>query len=319
MLAWVRHTDRLSPYTAIDAWRGRSSDAPRCEPGCGRTVARHNLCVAEADGEQIARMVLQQVFAQVEGWQKRTNEAPREVQPGSQLASDDAVTDYLQTSHVALGCLVGAVDHLYALRGLVETARMLSAHASFTLVRGAHENAATAVWLLSPDDQVERVRRRLSLALQDSYNANEIQQLIMAEPETEGSHEGSGPNPVDPDAEDVHQKRRSDVCERAGRVGLALSDIPRFPGYEKVVAAAGAHLGNEVMHRLVWKGCSGLAHGMQWSSMGLLEREEFEVDGQVVTVRLTTSWTTLASASRRAAEMIKEGFRLLDRARLVWR
>jgi hypothetical protein len=89
---------------------------------------------------------------------------------GSALAGDDAKTDPYQLSHAAWHALTVAVDHLHCLRnslaGERENDRLsvrIHTHAQSSLVRGAIENGARAVWLLGPATRLIRVKRRLSL------------------------------------------------------------------------------------------------------------------------------------------------------------
>jgi hypothetical protein len=147
------------------------------------------------DYDAVADFVLRDIFKTTDTWLARTSAQPPEVQTGSQLADDDTVTKFLQMSHVVTGILVSAVDHLNSLRALMTDAHLLPSHAIFTLVRTAHENAAVVVWLVSPSDRLERVSRTLSLALQDSRNADDVGALT-------GTHS-------------THQKRRVEIAKIA--------------------------------------------------------------------------------------------------------
>ncbi|MEN8652258.1 hypothetical protein ABCR94_17040 [Streptomyces sp. 21So2-11] len=95
------------------------------------------------------------------GWQ---------VLPGSSLAGDDAKTDPYQLSHSAWNALSVAVDHRHCYRSTLvgdqqgtEISITLHTHAQYSLLRGAFENSARAVWMLGPSQRLERVQRRLSL------------------------------------------------------------------------------------------------------------------------------------------------------------
>jgi hypothetical protein len=75
---------------------------------------------------------------------------------------------------------VSAVDHLDAVRALVQDAGILHARAPFTLLRAALENSATAVWLLAPANRNERVLRRLRLQWADALNGEVAHQVLGA-------------------------------------------------------------------------------------------------------------------------------------------
>jgi hypothetical protein len=97
-----------------------------------------------------------------------------QAQAGSALAGDDAKTDPYQVSHAAWHALTVAVDHLHCLRNsLVADSdgddlsmrihTQPTTHGQSSLVRGAIENGARAVWLLGPTTRLIRVKRRLAL------------------------------------------------------------------------------------------------------------------------------------------------------------
>ncbi|MFH9751371.1 hypothetical protein [Streptomyces griseus] len=78
-------------------------------------------------------------------------------QPGSALAGDDAKTDPYQISHSACTALSVAVDHLHCFRSTFagdpqgnSVSITLHTHGQYSLLRGAFENSARAVWMLGP-------------------------------------------------------------------------------------------------------------------------------------------------------------------------
>lgn len=177
----------------------------------------------------------------IDGWLARTTSIPADVQPGSELGDDDLATDYLHLSHMVMTSLIHAVDHLHALRTLLVDVRVLHTSADFTLIRSGLENAATAVWLLAPQDPQERRLRRLRLALADAKDAVEV--FDMVKQPTRSLVE-----------------RRADIVRIAARSGIVETALgTRQPGFEAIVRAASQHVGDGDLHQLVWKGCSGLA------------------------------------------------------------
>ena len=69
------------------------------------------------------RSQLLKLFPHIKAWRERTAAESSRPEPGSLLAKDDQVTDPYCISHAAVGALVSAVDHMDALRTLVEDAR----------------------------------------------------------------------------------------------------------------------------------------------------------------------------------------------------
>ena len=129
-----------------------------------------------------AQQQLVKIFDLVSRWRGWTGAAPPVPAVGSSLRKDDEVTDPYQLSHALIGALVSAVDHLDAVRALVQDAGILHARAPFTLLRAALENSATAVWLLAPASRNERVLRRLRLQWADALDGEKAHQLVGAEP-----------------------------------------------------------------------------------------------------------------------------------------
>jgi hypothetical protein len=79
------------------------------------------------------------------------------VQPGSQLAEDDADSHPYEVSHCARWCLNAGVDHLHALKLLVIDDNLIHAAASYSLARGALENFAAGFWVLHSDEPAVRI------------------------------------------------------------------------------------------------------------------------------------------------------------------
>lgn len=110
------------------------------------------------------RAELDREFVRVGKWFKRVQTHAPDPELGSSLAVDDAALNPFQLSHAVVSALSTAVDHMHALRSLIADAHVVYPCATFTLLRAALENAATAVWLLTPPDhRDQRVLRRLRL------------------------------------------------------------------------------------------------------------------------------------------------------------
>ena len=244
--------------------------------------------------------MLDRILAPVPNWLGRG----AEVQPGSRLASDDAATSPVQMSHVTRACLTQAVDHLEALRQWIFVARVVPTWATFTVARGAIENAATAVWLQSNDDQSVRVRRRIKVRVRDIRHGQDFMDHLGDPP----------PRPAEQRLEELVTMGRAFGVDRGDVLG-------RTVGYRAILAEAGRETPvlSDDGPLAMWRMCSGVAHGQQWATLGVLEREIVATDGDVVQVRLTASEKPLVGAVNMAARLTAEGFRLLDRHRLCWR
>jgi hypothetical protein len=123
-----------------------------------------------SDDDQLSeqgKKALAQLFPRIKAWRERTAAVSSRPAPGSQLARDDRLVHPYQISHAATGALVSAVDHMDALRTLVEDAHVIHARAPLTLLRGSLENASVAVWLMVASNRKERIRRRLRWQWED--------------------------------------------------------------------------------------------------------------------------------------------------------
>ena len=96
-----------------------------------------------------------------------------EIQPSSLLWIDDLAVDPLRMSSAAVRSVVSAIDHLHTLRVVLSQVGM-PVVSGFTLMRGAFEASAAAVWLLEPHNADERHLRLLQDAWTDFADANTL-------------------------------------------------------------------------------------------------------------------------------------------------
>lgn len=90
--------------------------------------------------------------------------------PNSELGDDDRRTSWLNLSHFVGAAMGMATDNLDGLKQLLlpdgeNLVHRITAH--FPIMRSALESAGTALWLLRPDDQRERIVRLLQLRTTD--------------------------------------------------------------------------------------------------------------------------------------------------------
>src|SRR5688500_1141081 len=123
----------------------------------------------------------QAFFSTITTWmEERTTKEPPAIEPGSPLAGDGAKSPEHQVGHAAWSGISLAVDHLHAIKVQVIDAQVLHPYSPYTLMRAAIENAATAVWLLEPNDRNERLQRRLKLAHHEAFEAGKARELLPA-------------------------------------------------------------------------------------------------------------------------------------------
>jgi hypothetical protein len=251
-----------------------------------------------------AMSVLKATLGAVDGMLARGAEKTAEIQAGSRLASDDAATAPHQMTHAMTACLTHAVDHLEALRLWLFKAQRVPAWATFSVARGAIENAATAVWLQTSDDQATRVRRRIKLHVRDIRDGTRFRDLVDAPP----------PRPA--------EQRLDELVELGKPFGIDSSDVlGRTVGYANIVEDAGVETPDltDTGPLALWQICSGLAHGQTWATLGVLDREIVSDDGVAYVVKLTAPELPLVGVVNIATRLTVEGFRLFDRHRLRWK
>ncbi len=115
-------------------------------------------------------------------------------------------------------------------------------------------------------------------------------------------------------------ERRADVVNIAARSGIEEPALgTRQPGFEAIVRAASHHVGDGDLHQLVWKGCSGLAHGRQWATVALLHGEEQSREYNVILRQVTAGQASVINAASSAGVLVRRAFQLLDHRRLHFR
>ncbi|REE62141.1 hypothetical protein BX257_4754 [Streptomyces sp. 3212.3] len=225
-----------------------------------------------------------------------------DVQPGSPLARDDAKTNPYQVSHLAWQALTVASDHLHCLRrSLVgdqqgnEITVTMHTYAQSTLLRGAFENSARAVWLLAPGKRLTRIQRRLALQMDNNKHSDRMHNLL-----------GQTPNRTT-------AERAKQITDLAVAAGIAPSDVKKelVFVYKKMVQTAGEHvpgIGTD-QAEAVWSMCSALAHG-DVHSIGYLEREIVGQVGNVAVARLSADSKLMVWITAHTVSMVEHGFQL---------
>lgn len=169
--------------------------------------------------------------------------------PASSLATDDAPLGPYAGAHLIRSSYTAGLAHTDALRRLT-AAGEVDPTSPWTLLRGALENFATALWLLDGPGRAERRRRALSLWDEDMRNRQQH--------ETDTGHQPSGDGMTG-------AQRRAEIRGIADRLGLP--PLTR-PGTHQIVLAAAPTAGLTAGKvGAAWRAASGFAHGRYWPNL----------------------------------------------------
>jgi hypothetical protein len=218
------------------------------------------------------------------------------VQPGSELAEDDAKSNPYQVSHCAQEFINTGLDHMHAVKTLIlGDEPVIHANADYTLLRGALENFGVAFWVLQPSARRYRIERALQCAAQNFKDQDKATKDLGLE-----DHRPLQSNLAKIDA----------LCAPAGCDKKAVRK-----GYvsTEVLQYAERETGANPSPYLMWQLCSGFAHGRQWASLGMNAVEMTPGPGESVqTVRFTSDYKRLLAAGWPAHILMCEAFRLLN-------
>lgn len=225
------------------------------------------------------------------------------LQPGSVMAGDDAATGPYHLSYMTMQSLQAARDSLLTVGDLTnDFLPGLRPGPPYTLCRAAIENAAAALWLLTPVDRQTRVLRCLWLWLDDAKDAAAVseiteQPLLVSLPE-----------------------RRERFATIGAATGLSREQIlGARASWTTIVKAADEHVGSRRGLEMAWRMCSGFMHARPWASLAALERGEMEdLDDGMVRLQLCTSMHSLGFAAEQARKVGEAARALMDHRRLLW-
>ncbi|WP_030911052.1 hypothetical protein [Streptomyces sp. NRRL F-5126] len=260
-----------------------------------------------SEEDQYIRRVLA-LLDRAKAYQNLTESDSKEwqVQPGSALAGDDAKTDPYQVSHNAWIALTVAVDHLHCFRSTFASSPRddsvsitLHTHGQYSLLRGAFENSARAVWMLGPSQRLVRVQRRLCMQAAENKNSDRMNGLLKQQPRC----------PLN-----VRMQQLTDLVVKAGTKPDDAKQALKPATYSEIVREAGALAsmqGTEA--EVVWSSCSSLAHGDVYSTFSVLEHDIVDTQGRVNLTKITSSPKVLFWATDRTIAMMRHGFELFKK------
>jgi hypothetical protein len=222
-----------------------------------------------------------------------------EVHPNSELAADDVASSPYQTSHAARWCLNAGVDHLHALKSLVVDADRIHSSASYGLVRGALENFAAGYWVLHPSDQTSRVEHALRWWAKNFRDQDTATGDLDLPKHTRL---------------EVKLEKILQVGQRAGCDPNQLRANNYFSTRVLQYATEHSTAKNPL---LIWRLCSGFAHGRPWASLGMNEMERgSDIAEGVSQVRFTTDHKRLLAVALPSFHLMTDLVRLMhDRSK----
>ena len=221
------------------------------------------------------------------------------VQPGSQLAADDADSDPYQVSHCARSCLNAGVDHLHAARQLIlDEPITLHANADYSLIRGALENFGTAFWVLHPPQRKVRIERALRWMVQNFLDQERAVERLQL----------PGYVPASVRVDEIVAMAESADCNLTRlRGGYASTYVLKYADEHSTA----------INPFLMWQLCSAFAHGRQWASITMNAMEVLSTpEPGLQRVRFTSDHKRLLAAGLPAFHLMTDviGF-FTDRAR----
>ncbi|GAA1963526.1 hypothetical protein [Catenulispora subtropica] len=172
------------------------------------------------------------------------------VQPGSSLAADDAPLGSWNVTRLVTGSISIGLTHVDTVRRLVAELNVLDTASPWTLMRGALEDFATAVYLLH-GTRPERQLRALTLWNDDLRNR--------ALYEDDMGHVATG-------KAKTGRQRQAEIQALAASLGFAQLNRPQVI-IDTIKQAAGIAGMNPARVAASWRLGSGFAHGKAWSTM----------------------------------------------------
>ncbi|WP_172651146.1 hypothetical protein [Rhodococcus opacus] len=195
--------------------------------------------------DEAGRTKTQQLMKTLSAVERKRETGGYSIEPTSDLDLDHQRMTGLLVGHSVDRALHHSLDCLWGLNQLL-VVNGPQHYSPYVLIRGALESAATAVWLLAPDDQTTRLQRRVALEVD---NSKEASKAIAA-----AGHAG----------EDDADQRKSNMGALLRDAGLVLRNC-QWRGYGAVVQEIDDAPNTLKSVELAWRTTSGMSHGKLWS------------------------------------------------------
>lgn len=218
---------------------------------------------AESDREARERAALDRVrelFKAVGPLHRKAKEGRYDLHPHSALQLDrDRMPDLPVESSIDR-LLMHSYDCLWGMHQLLKHEGQQH-FAPYVLLRGAMETAATAVWLLHPDDRTTRLERRAAVEADDAKeSANAIRSAGVEDPE------------------DTTGERIRALEPIILRAGLSPANC-KWSGYGAVIKDVDQNPGSRLSLEAAWRSCSGMSHGKFWAFTAVAVESKREMLG----------------------------------------
>lgn len=190
-------------------------------------------------------------------WHTRFQSGVGDPPPGSALRGDNNWTVGYPMSEMVWHIVSAAIDNIHAFTSLTVSGGpdaydiTTRPYGAFPNLRASMENAAAAIWMLSPSARQERVSRYLRWWRQEAHYRERASEVL-----------------------DGLTQETAEMRAWVDRV-VAERNIPAnlmsgYPKYEAMVVEAASSVGmSGAVCRLVWQTMSGMAHGERWASQVL--------------------------------------------------
>lgn len=226
-------------------------------------------------------------FVEISDWHK-ANMQSYDAASGSLLHTADSMSEPHQASHVVGYLLLTAVDHLHALKMVMVDAGSQHTFAPYTLIRGAIENAATALWVLQENSPRSVAVRALTLEYRGLVDQRRAARA------------------VDPNAE--MDKHLFDIFNASlARHGFDPAEVKSAPQHLALLESISKHFHIQNA-ALTWQFCSAAAHGRQWAWRYLTRFEPQNDDGvsKVLSGQLTSNEMIIAYSLHIACNVVRK-------------
>lgn len=210
------------------------------------TAAEDNSDSEREAREDTAFNKIRQVFKAVGPIHEKQRAKGYGIHPHSALQLDRDRMPDLPVESTVDRVLFHSLDCLWGLHQLLKHEGQQH-FVPYLLLRGALETAATAVWLLAPDDRTTRLERRAAIEANDAIESSK-------------AIESAGvPDPQDTIGDRI--RALEPIIQRA-RLDPAKC---RWGGYGKVIKEIDERPGTRYSLESAWRACSGMSHGKFWA------------------------------------------------------
>lgn len=199
--------------------------------------------------------------ALIDRWERVSNVAEK---PNSELAKDNASTQWLGISSVVSTSLHQAADTLHTLHRLIPAEGDISIPymSHFPIARASLEASSLALWLVGPDDPRDRIARHLAECWRETYEEKLLRRKIQ-DLMTSSTSPASNINldAMSKRNKAWSRKRNSYIRKIARYWGLPDPIDGSRVGFARIVREATAYSDVDPLRgEIVWRELSGLSH-----------------------------------------------------------